>query len=57
MKRINRLSALIECSTGSTPKVETVKRYIDILAKMGYSQLYLGLTDGYKIEGLCRGNL
>ena len=53
MKRINRLSALIECSTGSTPKVETVKRYIDILAKMGYSQLYLGLTDGYKIEGLC----
>jgi hypothetical protein len=51
MKRIDRLSALVECSTGSTPKVETIKRYIDILAKMGYSELYLGLTDGYKIEG------
>lgn len=51
MKRIDRLSALIECSTGSTPKVETIKQYIDVLAKMGYSELYLGLTDGYKIDG------
>lgn len=51
MKRIDRLSALIECSTGSTPRVETLKQYIDMLAKMGYSELYLGLTDGYKIDG------
>lgn len=51
MKRINRLSALIECSTGSTPKVETMKQYIDMLSKMGYAELYLGLTDGYKIDG------
>jgi hypothetical protein len=51
MKRIDRLSALIECSTGSTPKVETLKQYIDMLARMGYSELYLGLTDGYKIDG------
>lgn len=54
------LSAFIECSTGSTPKVETLKKYIDILSEFGYTHLYLGLTDAYKIEGepyfnFCRG--
>lgn len=54
------LSAFIECSTGSTPKVETLKKYINILSEFGYTHLYLGLTDAYKIEGepyfnFCRG--
>ena len=44
-------SAFIECSTGSTPTVETVKSFIRMLSKMGYNELYLGCTDGYKIEG------
>ena len=50
MKRIDRLSALIECSTASTPTIESLKQYINMLARMGYSELYLGLTDAYKIE-------
>lgn len=50
MAKFQRFSALIECSTGVTPTVASVKRYITMLAKMGYTELYLGLTDGYKME-------
>lgn len=45
------LAVFIECSTGSTPTVQTIKNYIDIVSKMGYNELYLGCTDAYKIEG------
>lgn len=60
MRGFSELSAFVECSTGSTPTVATLKKYIDILSAFGYTQLYLGLTDGYKIEGepyfnFCRG--
>lgn len=63
MKAINdfkELSVFIECSTGNTPKVEALKKYIDIIAAFGYTTLYLGLTDAYKIKGepyfnFCRG--
>lgn len=51
MVKFRHMSALVECSTGSTPNVETVKRYIDFLSQMGYNELYLGCTDAYKIEG------
>lgn len=49
--KFNKLAVFIECSTGSTPTVATIKHYIDLLEKMGYNQLYLGCTDAYKIEG------
>ena len=54
------LAVFVECSTGSTPTVQTLKKYIDILEQFGYTHLYLGLTDAYKIEGepyfnFCRG--
>ncbi len=42
-------SVFIECSTGSTPKKETIKRYIKYISAFGYDVLYLGLTDGYKV--------
>ena len=56
----DELSAFIECSTGSTPTMKTLKKYIDLLSAFGYSHLYLGLTDAYKMEGepyfnYCRG--
>jgi len=50
MNKFERLSAFVEVSTGSTPRVESIKKYIDILAPMGYTDLYLGMTDGYKME-------
>lgn len=57
---IKELSVFIECSTNSTPTVNTLKKYIDLISKFGYSHLYLGLTDAYKIEdepyfNFCRG--
>lgn len=60
MKDFCELSAFVECSTGSTPTVRTLKKYIDLLSAFGYTQLYLGLTDAYKMEGepyfnFCRG--
>ncbi|MCQ2430982.1 MAG: family 20 glycosylhydrolase [Clostridia bacterium] len=48
--KFKHLSALIECSTGSTPTPETVKRFLTMLSGMGYTELYLGLTDAYKIK-------
>lgn len=50
MKKFNHLSAFIECSSGLTPKPETVKNYIKILSQMGYDKLYLGMADSYKIK-------
>lgn len=51
MEKFKRLSVFIECSTNNTPTVKTIKRYIDFISQMGYNELYLGCTDGYKIEG------
>ena len=51
MSMFDRFSALIECSTGRTPTVAALKTMISQLAAFGYRELYLGLTDAYKIEG------
>lgn len=51
MKKVKVLSAYLELSFTTTPTVKTLKLYIDMLAKMGYDEFYLGLTDAYKIEG------
>jgi putative glycosyl hydrolase, family 20 len=48
--RIPELSLLVECSGGSTPTVEMMKQYISMISAMGYRQLYLGLTDAFKME-------
>jgi hypothetical protein len=50
MRKFLILSAFLECSSGMTPRVETIKNYIDILSKMGYNRLYLGLAGAYKID-------
>lgn len=50
MKKFKRLSALIECSSGITPKPETLKNYIKILSGMGYDRVYIGMADAYKIK-------
>lgn len=50
MKKFEHLSAFIECSSGVIPTVERVKSYLDVLSKMGYNRLYLGMADAYKIK-------
>ncbi len=49
MIEMKNLSAFIECSTGSTPTVATLKKHIDLLELFGYDRLWLGVTDAYKI--------
>ena len=48
--KIENLSAYIECSGNAVPRIGTLRKYIDILSGMGYTELYLGLTNAYKIE-------
>ena len=48
--KFENLSALIECSANAVPKMETLKKYADIFSALGYTELYLGLTNAYKIE-------
>lgn len=50
MKKFKHLSVFIECAQGVVPKVTTLKRYIQIISQMGYNELYLGISDAYKIE-------
>lgn len=49
MREIKKLSVFIECSSGSTPTVKTIKRYIDFVSAFGYNRIYLGVTAGYEI--------
>ena len=50
MKR-RYFGALICCSANGVMRVEQVKKFIDVLAKMGYNLLELCIDDIYKIEG------
>ena len=42
---------MIDCSRNAVMTVKSVKRYIDILEKMGYNMLMLYTEDTYEIEG------
>lgn len=48
--KVKDLALFLECSNNGTPKVEILKEYIDYIAPMGYTQLYLGLTSAFEIE-------
>ena len=45
-----RLGALICCAANGVMRVERVKKFIDVLAKMGYNLLELAIDDIYKIK-------
>lgn len=51
IQEFDEFSAFLECSTNSTPTISALKKYIDYLSAFGYTHLYLGLTDCYKIKG------
>ncbi len=50
MTGYKHFSALICCASNAVMKVEQVKRFIDVLQKMGYNMLELCIDDTYKIE-------
>lgn len=45
------LGAMIDCSRNAVMKVETVKRFVDIIKKMGYNTLMIYTEDTYEIDG------
>ena len=47
----NRFGILIDCSANGVMKVEQIKRLMDLMKKMGYNLLELGMDDVYKIDG------
>lgn len=48
--KFSDLSVLVEASSGTTPTLESIKRFIDIIAAFGYNTLYLGCADAHKID-------
>jgi len=50
-QKFKDLSIYLECASGGTPRVATVKKYIDIMEALGYTKLYLGISGAYYIEG------
>lgn len=49
--KYKHFGAAICCSSNAVMKVEKVKELIDLLAKMGYNLLEIGIDDLYKIDG------
>ncbi len=50
MQNQNTLGIMLDCSRNAVYTVETVKRYIDLLEKMGYNMLMLYTEDTYEIS-------
>ena len=48
--KYKHFGAMICCSSNAVMKVEKVKELIDLLAKMGYNLLEIGIDDLYKID-------
>lgn len=48
---LKRLYAAIDCSRNSVNTVESIKRFADIVKKMGYTTLEVYTEDTYEIEG------
>lgn len=46
-----RFGVMLDCSRNAVLKVDTVKKWIDILQKMGYNVLELYTEDTYEVEG------
>ena len=48
---MKRLTVMLDCSRNAVMNLKSIKDYIDIIAKFGYSRLMLYTEDTYEIEG------
>ena len=48
--KLNRLGTMIDCSRNAVMTVQSVKRWIDILAKIGYNTLMLYTEDTFQLD-------
>lgn len=51
MSKFEQLDAFVETTSNATPKIETLKNFAEYISKMGYTGMFLGSMDYYKIEG------
>ena len=61
-KRVECLGVMLDCSRGAVYTVDALKKYIDVLAKMGYNSLQLYTEDTYEVKGnlisdICAGGI
>ena len=49
-KKAVKVGVMLDCSRGAVYSVETLKKYIDVLKKMGFSSLQLYTEDTYEVE-------
>lgn len=47
----NKFGVLVDCSRNAAMSVDMLKKFISIVAKMGYNQVHLYMEDTYEIEG------
>lgn len=48
--QFNTLGAMVDCSRNAVMNLEELKRFIQLLAKMGYNRLLLYMEDTYEVE-------
>ena len=48
---IKELGVMLDCSRNGIMTVENIKKFIDLIKKMGYNQLFLHMEDTYEVEG------
>ena len=51
MSEYKTLSFMLDCSRNAVPNIAFLKRFIDILSSIGYTELLLYTEDTYKIDG------
>lgn len=51
MKNFDKFGVMIDCSRNAVPNLTSLKRFIEILAKMGYNCAMLYTEDTYEVEG------
>lgn len=51
MNDFKKIGIMVDCSRNAVPTVETLKRWIDLMKRMGYNVLMLYTEDTYEVEG------
>lgn len=46
-----KFGVMVDCSRNAVMSVEALKKFITLLAKMGYNQVHLYMEDTYEVEG------
>ena len=50
MKNFEKLGVMIDCSRNAVPNVKSLKRFLEVIAKMGYNAVMLYTEDTYEVE-------